>query len=222
MQPTRAAWFFVAGTAWLVLRGILVHALPSLHPDQIAQHGGPLLILPLLTVLATLTAPLFFSSFLFHHRFDDQRLLQGATILAAAVSLLSSVVVLAESVLLVRGAGTAGMPPPLSSPWLAQVTPFLVVGSLFVFLLVFSWQSGCGPGLRRSALVAAAGTLIPMGMMAIWVLHARTEGAFVWYPSFSHGLAAKIFSLAAAGALLWFLEAFAVGYNDGDHTRDCV
>ncbi len=50
MQPTRAAWFFAAGIAWLVLRGILVHALPALHTDQIAQHGGPLLLIPLISV----------------------------------------------------------------------------------------------------------------------------------------------------------------------------
>ncbi len=147
-------------------------------------------------------------------------MLQGATLFAAVVSLFSSVLVLAESVILARGAGTAGIPSLLSSPWLVQVIPFLVVGSLFVFLLIFSWQSGCGPGLRRSAMVAAVGTLIPIGMMSIWVLHARTEGAFMWYPSFSHGLVAKIFSLAAAGALLWFLEAFAVSYGDGNQSTE--
>jgi len=94
MQPTRAAWFFAAGIAWLALRGILVHAMPSLRIDQIAQHGGLLLILPLISVVASLTAPLFFFSFLRRHRFTKRRVLQGATISAATAALLSSLLVL--------------------------------------------------------------------------------------------------------------------------------
>ncbi len=125
MQPTRAAWFFAAGLAWLALRGILVHALPSLRTDQIAQHGGLLLILPLISVVASLTAPLFFFSFLRRHRFSGRRILRSATIFAASAALLSSVLVLISFIVTARGTGAAEIPFVLSSPWLFQAIPFL-------------------------------------------------------------------------------------------------
>ena len=220
MKPTRAAWFFAAGLAWLALRGILVHALPSLRADQIAQHGGLLLIIPLISVVASLTAPLFFFSFLLRHRFSKQRILQGATIFAASTALLSSVLVLISFIVTASGSSTAEIPFVLSSPWLFQAIPLLFVGSIFLFLTAFARQSGCDASLRRSAGVAAIGTLIPTVMIAAWTLHSRFEGVLLWYPSFSESLVAKILGLAAAGALLWFLETFAVSYDDGATSTD--
>jgi len=220
MQPTRAAWFFAAGIAWLALRGILVHAMPSLRIDQIAQHGGLLLILPLISVVASLTAPLFFFSFLRRHRFTKRRVLQGATISAATAALLSSLLVLVSFIVIARGFSTAEIPFVRSSPWLFQAIPLVFVGSIFIFLVAFARQSGCDVGLRRSAGIAAIGTLVPTVMIAAWTLHSRFEGVFLWYPPFSQSLVAKILGLAAAGTLLWFLETFAVSYDDGATATD--
>ncbi len=215
MHPTRAAWFFAAGIAWLALRGILVQALPQLRADQIAQQGGLFLIVPFVSVVASLTAPLFFLSFLRRHRFTEQLALKGATILALTASLLSSALVLMSFVIAVRGAVAAETPFVLSSPWLFQSIPLAFVGSLFLFLVVFTRQSGCDASLRRAAGVAAVGAVIPTIMIAAWVLHSRFEGALLWVPSFSQSLGAKVLGLAAAGSLLWFLETFAVSYDDG-------
>ena len=218
MHPTRAAWFFVAGIAWLALRGILVQGLPSLRADQIAQNGGLLLIIPLVSVVASLTAPMFFLSFLRRHRFAEQGFLKGATILAFAASLLSAVLVLVSFVVVAGGGNAAETPFVLSSPWLLQTIPLVFVGSLFLFLVGFACQSGSNAGLRGSAWIAAAGAFYPTMMILAWVLHSRFEGTLPWYPSFSHGLPAKVLGLAAAGTLLWFLETFAVSYDDGVST----
>lgn len=215
MHPKRAAWFFAAGIAWLALRGILVQAFPQLRADQIAQHGGLFLIVPLVSVVASLTAPVFFLSFLRGHRFTQQPVLKGVTILALTASVVSSALVLMSFVAAARGAVAAETPLVLSSPWLFQTIPLVFVGSLLLFLVVFARQSGCNASLRRAAGVAAVGAVIPMVMIAAWVLHSRFEGAFLWVPSFSQSLGAKVLGLAAAGSLLWFLEAFAVGYDDG-------
>lgn len=220
MHPTRAAWFFAAGIAWLVLRGILVRALPPLRIDQIAQHGGPLLIFPLISVVASFTAPLFFFSFLRRHRFSDQRALLAATIFAVVASLLSAVLVLSSFIITALGSAPTGMPLVQSSPWLFHAIPLLLVGSLTLFLAVFARQSGCEVGLRRSAGVAAIGTLIPTFMIVVWVLRTQLEGAFLWYPPFSQSLTAKVLGLAAAAALLWFLETFARSYDDGPEATD--
>lgn len=220
MHPTRAAWFFAAGIAWLVLRGILVRALPPLQVDQIAQHGGALLVFPLISVVASFTAPLFFFSFLRRHRFPNQRILHATTFFAVVASLLSAVLVLSSFIITARGSAPTAMPLVHSSPWLFHAIPLLFVGSLTAFLAVFAWQSGCEPGLRRSAGVAAIGTLIPTCMIVVWVLHTRFDGAFLWYPPFSQSLAATILGLTAAGALLWFLETFAKSYDDGPRATD--
>jgi len=215
MNPTRAAWFFAAGLAWLAFRSILVHALPRMQADQIAQHGGLLLMIPLISVAASLTAPLFFLSFLRRHRFADQRTMRGATILALTASLLSAVLVLLSFVVIFRGADATEIPIVRSSSWLFHAIPLIFVGSIFFFLVVFSRQSGCDTGLRRSAGVAAVGMLVPTILIALWVFHARVEGVLLWYPSFSQSLVAKVLGLAAAGTLLWFLETFALSYDDG-------
>ena len=78
MQPTRAAWFFVAGLAWLVLRGIVGASVPALSAANVARNGVLLLVIPLCSVLASATIPLFFWSFLRHHPFAGQRGLRVA------------------------------------------------------------------------------------------------------------------------------------------------
>ncbi len=215
MNPTRAAWFFAAGLAWLTLRGILVDALPLMRADQIALHGGLLLMIPLISVAASLTVPLFFLSFLRSHRFWDQRTLRGATILALTASLFSAALVLLSFVVIFRGTDAAEIPMVRSSSWLFQAILLIFVGSIFFFLVVFSRQSGCGARLRKSAGVAAVGTLVPTILIAVWVFQSRVEGVLLWYPSFSQSLVAKVLGLAAAGTLLWFLETFALSYDDG-------
>ena len=220
MLPTRAAWFFAAGLAWLVLRGILVNAVPVLRTENIAQQGGLLLIIPLISVIASLTVPLFFLTFLRHHRFSGQRALQVMTILAVGASLLSLAVVIMSFVAIARGANAADTSIVLSAPWLFQAIPLLLVGSLFLFLTVFARQSGCSAGLCRAAAVGALGTLIPVIMISIWLIHSHFGDVFSWYPAVSHSLVAKVLGLAAAAALLWFLETFAVTYDDGVEVTD--
>lgn len=215
MNPTRAAWFFAVGLAWLVFRGILVHALPLMQADQIAQHGGLLMMIPLISVAASLTAPLFFLSFLRRHRFAGQRTMRGATILALTASLLSAVLALLSFVVIFGSADAAEIPIVRSSSWLFQAIPLIFVGSILFFLVVFSRQSGCNARLRRSAGVAAVGTLVPTILIAVWIFQAQVEGVLLWYPAFSQSLVAKVLGLAAAGTLLWFLETFALSYDDG-------
>lgn len=214
MKPTRAAWLFAAGLAWLVLRAILVHSLPLLRTEHVAQHGGLLLIVPLLSVVASATAPLFFFSFLFHHRFLNRRLFRAVTMVTATASLLSFAVVSLAFVASVRGGGLAETPVVSSAPWLYQTIPLFFVGSVVVFLAVFARQGGCNAGLRRAAAAGAVGTLVSTIMIAGWVIFSRVEGALTWYPAVSRSLFAEILGLAAAASLLWFLESFAVSYDD--------
>ena len=165
MNPTRAAWFFVAGMAWVVLRGILVHAVPQLRADFVAQQGGLLLVVPLISVVASLTVPLFFLSFLRHHRFTHQRFLQVSTVVAAVASLLSFALVFMAFVTIVRGIRPPDWSVLLSSPWLLQIIPLLLVGSILLFLVVFSRSTAGNSRLRRAAAVAAVGAVIPSIMM---------------------------------------------------------
>ena len=221
MLPTRAAWIFAAGLAWLVLRGILVSAVPLLRTENVVQQGGLLLIVPLISVIASLTVPLFFLTFLRHHRFSGQRALQVTTILAAGASLLSFTLVIMSFIAIARGTDAADSSLVLSAPWLFQAIPLLLVGSLFLFLAVFARQSGCSAGLCRAAAVGALGTLIPVIMISIWLIHSHFSDVFFsWYPAVSHSLGAKVLGLAAAAALLWFLETFAVTYDDGVEVTD--
>ncbi len=213
MKPTRAAWLFAAGLAWLVLRVILVQAVPMLRTGQVTQHGGFLLIVPLLSVAASLTVPLFFGSFLLHHDFSNRRFFRGATIAAAVSSLVSFALVVASSIASVRGGSLAGTRIISSAPWLYQAIPILFIGALVLFLAVFAKQSEVGASLRRAATAGAVGSLVSVLMIVAWVIHLRVEGALTWYPAVSQGWVAKILGLAAAGSLLWFLETFAVSYD---------
>jgi len=216
MKPTRAAWMFAAGMAWLVLQAILVRVLPMLRNEHVAQHGGLSLVVPLLSVAAVATVPLFFLSFLFHHPFDRRRLLHVATVAAAATSLVSFAMVVLAFTAIAAGGSLAETRVMSSAPWLSQAIPLLVVTSVVFFLAVFARESGCGPRLRRAATVGAVGTAVSMLMILAWVIHSRVEGALPWYPAVSQSLTARILGLAAAGALLWFLEAFASSYDGPD------
>jgi hypothetical protein len=213
MRPTRAAWFFAAGLAWLVLRGIVGRAVPWLDADFISQRGGILLVVPMLSVLASFTAPLFFLSFLRHHDFAARPGLRAATALAAASSLTSFLLVLVSFVTISRGAGVS-TPFVSSSPWVVQAVPLAFVGSLLLFLAVLSRQDDIDRRLRRIAGIAAVGTAIPTAMIIAWIVSTQIEGSLDWYPEFSLGLGAKILGLVAAASLLWFLEAFAGGYDE--------
>jgi hypothetical protein len=220
MKPTRAAWFFVAGLAWLVLRGILVQSLPQIRTDEVAQHGGLLLVVPMISVVASLTAPLFFFSFLRHHRFGGQRFLRFATVVAAVASLLSSFLALAALVTAVAGIRPPDLPFLLASPKLLQATLLVLVGSFFLFLLAFARSSACTVRLRRAAAVGATGAMISAIMVVVWVVHFRFPDQLDWYPAVSGNPVSKMIGLAAAGTFLWFLETFATSYGDGDHDED--
>ena len=216
MRPTRAAWFFAAGLAWLVLRGILVQAVPMLRTEEVARHGGILLLLPLLSVAASLAAPVFFISFLRHHDFSERRALKMATVVAALASLISFALVTMSFVAAARGISPADLPVVHLLPWLFQAIPLLFVGSLCLFLAVFSRRSGCAKGLCSTAAVAAVAMLIPTIMIAAWVVQVRYGEFLQWYPDFSRSLTAKGLGIVAAAALLWFLETFATTYGDDD------
>ena len=217
MHPNRAAWFFAAGLAWLVLRGILAPAYPLLGPGAAVEHGGLAVLLPLVSILASLTIPLFFFSFLVHHDFGGRASLKATTILALAASLLSFVLVVASFLDAFRGSGSDGMLSGTGGSWLLVAGPLVFVASLGFYLAVFARHGGAGPQLRRAATVGAVGTVIPLAMIVLWIIHTRVPGALPWVPSFSQGIAAKALGIVAAGALLWFLESFATTYG-----RDAV
>lgn len=212
MRPTRAAWFFAAGFVWLVLRGILVYAIPQLGTEYVAQHGGLLLVVPFASVIATLTVPLFFFSFFRYHPFDGRPFLRFATGFALAASLISFAVVLMSFVSAVRGQDNVATFLGRAVPWLSPSIPLVFVASLFLFLAVFASQGDSGTGLRRASVVAAVGTVIPLVLMTLWVLRSFSEDLFSWYPDVSQSLAVRILGLAAAGTLFWFLETFATSY----------
>ena len=213
MQPTRAAWFFVAGLAWLVLRGIVGASVPALSAASVARNGGLLLIIPLCSVLASATIPLFFGSFLRHHSFAGQRALRGATLVALVASALSLALVVVS--LIAISGGTSLVPPPKDHPmgWVVAVIPAFFVGALLVFLVAFARQCPCDPALRRAAWVAAVGALVPAVMMVAASVHSRFPDVMSWLPGVSSTLIYKGLGLAAAATLLWFAETFAVRYG---------
>ncbi len=214
MKPTRAAWFFIAGLVWLVLRGILLRSLPQIRTDYVAEHGGLLLLIPLASVVASLAVPLFFLSFLRHHRFTRQRLLQFATVVAAVASLVSFLLALASLVAAVRGIQPPNWPLLFSSPRLFQTN------SLLLFLLAFARSDAGNERLRKAAAVGAVGAAVSTIMVVVWVLYLRFPDLLAWYPAMSGSLVSKLMGLAAAGAFLWFLETFATTYDDCDDLVD--
>ncbi len=216
MQPTRAAWFFVAGLFWLVLRGILLQFMPQIQTGYVAEHGGFLLVIPLVSVAASLTMPLFFLSFFRYHQFTAQRVLKVATIVAATVSLMSFLLALTSFVAALRGIHPADWPVLLSSQRLFQTNLLLLVGSLSVFLLAFARSEVINERLRKASKLGAAGALVSTIMVAVWVLYLEFPDLLAWYPALSGGMLSKLTGLAAAGTLVWFLETFATTY-DRDH-----
>ncbi len=213
MKPNRAAWLFAAGLAWLVLRGVLVQAFPALGTEHATREGGMFLIMPLISVAAGLAVPLFFFAFLRHHRFDRQLGLRAATMVALAMSLLSSVVMVHSLTEAVRGVGPADGIIATTAPWLMQAVPAGFILSVFLFLVAFAVQCPSEQSLRRTAVIAAVGSLVPILLMTGWLIHANVDGALPWFPALSQSIAVKVLGLAAAGALLLFLESFARGYD---------
>jgi hypothetical protein len=220
MKPTRAAWFFAAGLVWLVLRGILVQSVPQIRTDYVAELGGLLLVIPLISVVASLTIPVFFLSFLRHHRFAGQRFLQVTTVVAAVASLLSFLLALTALVVAVGGIRPPDFPFLLSSPGVLQTVSLLLVGSLFLFLSAFARSGECTVRVRRAAAIGATGAAISVIMVVVWILHFRHPDLLDWYPAVSASLASKVIGLAAAGSLLWFLETFATADDGGEENPD--
>ncbi|MCU0304783.1 MAG: hypothetical protein MUC56_12070 [Thermoanaerobaculales bacterium] len=212
MRPTRAAWLFAAGLSWMVLRGILARALPALDPATSAGRGGWLLLVQLITVAASFTAPVFFYSFLRAEPFGSRRALRGATVLAAAASVASFALVAVAFVTTVSGS-SSGL--SLLHPRVAMAAPLLLVLAILVFLVVFWRQGSEDRSLRRAAGVAAVGALFPSAMMVAWAIHASSGQTSPWYPAFSLSPVAMVLGLASAASLVWFLETFAVTYSSG-------
>lgn len=208
MKPTRAAWLFAIGLAWLVLRGLLEHAFPALRAEYIAQQGGILLVVPVMSLAASLAAPIFFASLLRHHDFSAQRGLRSATVFALVASLASTALVLTSLFLIVRGPSL----DPGGTSWALSLTPLVFVLSIFVFLLTLARIGDVDPELRSAARVGAIGTTIPIILIVAWIVNSL-YGVLPWYPAFSQGLLAKILGLGAATALFWFLETFAKRYD---------
>jgi hypothetical protein len=216
MKPTQAAWFFIAGLVWLVLRGILVQSLPQIRTDSVAEHGGLYLLIPFVSVVASLAVPVFFLSFLRHHRFEGQRFLQLATVAAAVAALLSFFLAGVVLVAVVRGIRPPDWPFLVSSPAVFQSTLLLVVGSLVLFLVASARSDAFNARLRRAAAVGAVGAITSAIMVVVWVVHFRFPNLLDWYPVVSGSLFSNIVGLAAAGTLLWYLETFATCYGDDD------
>jgi hypothetical protein len=213
MNPNRAAWFFVAGVAWLVLRGILGRSVPGMHPAQVAEVGGFWLVIPLVSVVASLTIPLFFIVFLRSHDFTGQRWLLLATRVSVVTSVASSVLVLVSCVGVVGGPGSPAAFAMAAVPWLVEVVPIALVFSLVAFHLAFACQCPCSSKLRRAAAAAAVGAAIPSGLMVVWMVHLRFPEAIPWWPEIARSAVMRMLGLAGAAALVWFLESFALRYG---------
>ena len=173
-----------------------------------------------ISVVANLAMPLFFLSFLRHHRFIRQRLLRFATVVALVASLASFTLAVASLVAAVRGIRAPDWPFVLSSPRLLQANLLFLVGSLLLFLVAFARSDVGNARLRKAAAVGAIGAAVSTIMVVIWVFYLRFPDLLDWYPAISRGLASRLTGLAAAGALIWFLETFATTYDDGDDLVD--
>lgn len=213
MGPNRAAWLFVAGLSWMVLRSILAQAFGWANTGEMVEHGGWAFLLPAVSLIASFTVPLFFFAFLTHHPFGRRDLLRWATLLALAASLFSFALVLVSFVAIVLRQGAGGAALSVLPSWIMTVVPLFFVVSIFVFLLAFARDEGGDERLNRAAVVSAVGTLVPVLIIIGWIIHTQVGGALPWFPEFSRSLVAKVLGLGAAGALLWFLETFAVSYD---------
>lgn len=212
MKPTRAAWFMVVGLAWLVLRGILGRTVPIFDPQHVAQQGGVLLLIPMMSVIASFTLPLFFFSFRRFHLFEGQRTLRVATSLAVAASVASFALVVFSFVGLVGSRNpSAGWRDSIG--WASNVVPLFLITAIFFFLVVFARQYRGDAELRRAAAAAAVGAVYPALLMTASLLYLRLPELMNWFPGFSRSVAARILGLVAAAALLWFLETFARAYD---------
>jgi len=218
MKPTRAAWFFAAGLAWLVLRGIFVDSFPSLGAGRIAQEGGIWLAVPVLSFFASLAAPVFFIAFLRHHPFSGQKGLWSVTVFAVIASVLSCLLVLVS---LITTAGVVDVEfgwMGAMIEWLPAVIPLGLVVSIFLFLSMLAGTGDVDREIRSAAGVGAIGTLIPCLLILAWIANSLF-GLLPWYPAFSQSLAAKVLGLGAAAALFRFLESFATRYGSSGEAR---
>jgi hypothetical protein len=207
---------FVAGLAWLVLRGIVGASVPAMNAASVAREGGLLLVIPLCSILASMTIPLFFGSFLRYHAFDDgQRLLRAATIIAFIAATLSLGLVVVSFVALLRGANLVPQSTTAWVGWSIGSVPLFFVVSVLLFLVAFARQCPCTRPLRRASRLAAAGALVPVSMMVAAIAYSQFPEAMAWFPDLGGSLVAKGVGLAAAATLLWFAETFAVHYEDG-------
>ena len=220
MQPNRAAWFFAAGLAWLVLRGILVQAFPALGVGRTDSASAIALLMGAISLVASLSVPVFFWSFLHHHGFDGRRLLRSTTVFAAAAAVLSFVLVVFATIVGLGGLDAETIEASKTVAWTVALVPLILVASIFAFLVAFVRQGDADARLRLAAKVGVVGTAVSGVMIAVWIFHARGVGELSWYPDFSRSLPAKAAGLAAAATLLWFLESFAVYYGSGGGNRD--
>ena len=102
----------------------------------------------------------------------------------------------------------------------SRLSLLLLVGSFLLFLVAFARSEAGNPGLRRAAVVGAVGAAVSTIMVVIWVGYLRFPELVDWYPAISGSLASRLTGLAAAGALIWFLETFATTYDEDDDPVD--
>jgi len=213
MGPNRAAWLFVAGLAWLVLRGILAQVFEWASVGGTGQQGGLAVLLSAISLAASFTIPLFFFSFLTHHSFEHRVHLRWATLLALIGSLFSFLLVLVSFLAIMLGPESRTTVLAAVPSWATTIVPLLFVLSIFLFLAAYALRGEEDSRLRRAATIGAVGTLVPLMMMIGWIINTRVTGALPWFPDLSRSLVAQVLGLASAGSLLWFLETFAVSYE---------
>jgi hypothetical protein len=220
MNPARAAWFFIAGLTWLVLRGLIGSWIPELNPEAVVREGGVMVLIPVLSVLASATIPAFFISFLIRHDFTGAPALRITTITAVVASVFSLVLVVSSLAAIIRGTEPALSLPLPSGFWIREGVTLLLAGGLLGFLVAFAAERRFSTRLRRAAVVGAAGAAIPTLMMVLALAHASSPESSPWFPVLGMSPLARLLGLVAAGTLVWFLETFAQGYGSDEPGRD--